>query len=201
MKALTLWFQTRHFFLKLRFIPPKGTLFVLCYIYTLFSIASIFFTGQMKFIPRWTLLALSPRKGTENTNDVRNSRLLFECCYFKIASPRWKAIRIGCCFLVHAMLPKAFPFHQFNSIVCTRILTYYAALKLLLVGIPKWHHKIAGNDVTVINKFATRSPTVYNGSVLFRPSLDFFFTYSYFSHKCNVVFNVFYKVKRKHNHI
>ena len=44
------------------------------YIYTSISIASISFTGRMKFIPRWTPLALSPRKGTENTNDVRNSR-------------------------------------------------------------------------------------------------------------------------------
>ena len=44
------------------------------YIYTSISIASISFTGRMKFIPRWTPLALSPRKGTENTYDVRNSR-------------------------------------------------------------------------------------------------------------------------------
>ena len=58
------------------------------YIYTSISIASISFTGRMKFIPRWTPLALSPRKDTENTNDVRNSPLFLECCYFKIASTR-----------------------------------------------------------------------------------------------------------------
>jgi len=65
------------------------------YIYTSISIASISFTGRMKFVPRWTPLALSPRKGTENTNDVRNSPLFLECCYFKIASTRCKAIRIA----------------------------------------------------------------------------------------------------------
>jgi len=43
-------------------------------IYTSISIASISIAGRMKFIPRWTALALSPRKGTENTYDVRNSR-------------------------------------------------------------------------------------------------------------------------------
>jgi len=64
-------------------------------IYTSISIASISFTGRMKFIPRWTPLALSPRKGTENTNDVRNSPLFLECCYFKIASTRCKAILIA----------------------------------------------------------------------------------------------------------
>jgi len=65
------------------------------YIYTSVSIASISFTGQMKFIPRWTSLALSPRKGTENTDDVRNSPLFLECCYLKIASTRCKAILIA----------------------------------------------------------------------------------------------------------
>jgi len=65
------------------------------YIYTSISIASISFTGRMKFIPRWTPLALSLRKGTENTNDVRNSPLFLECCYFKIASTRCKAILIA----------------------------------------------------------------------------------------------------------
>ena len=65
----------------------------LLYIYTSISIASISFTGRMKFIPRWTPLALSPRKGTENTNDVRNSPLFLECCNFKIAFTRCKAIR------------------------------------------------------------------------------------------------------------
>ena len=59
------------------------------------SLASISFTGRMKFIPRWTPLALSPRKGTENTYDVRNSPLFLECCYFKIASTRCKAILIA----------------------------------------------------------------------------------------------------------
>jgi len=49
----------------------------------------------MKFIPRWTSLALSPRKGTENTNDVRNSPLFLKCCYFKIASTRCPAILIA----------------------------------------------------------------------------------------------------------
>ena len=65
------------------------------YIYTSISIVSISFTGRMKFIPRWTPLALSPRKGTENTNDVRNSPLFLDCCYFKIASTRCKAILIA----------------------------------------------------------------------------------------------------------
>ena len=65
------------------------------YIYTSISIASLSFTGRMKFIPRWTPLALSPRKGTENTNDVSNSPLFLECCYFKIASTRCKAILIA----------------------------------------------------------------------------------------------------------
>jgi len=64
-------------------------------IYTSISIASISFTGWMKFIPRWTLLALSPRKGMENTNDVRNTPLFLECCYFKIASTRCNAILIA----------------------------------------------------------------------------------------------------------
>jgi len=64
-------------------------------IYTSISIASISFTGRMKFIPWWTPLALSPRKGTEITNDVRNSPLFLECCYFKIASTRCKAIPIA----------------------------------------------------------------------------------------------------------
>jgi len=64
-------------------------------IYTSISIASISFTGRMKFIPRWTSLALSPRKGTENTNDVRKSPLFLQCCYFKIASTRCKAILIA----------------------------------------------------------------------------------------------------------
>jgi len=45
------------------------------YIYTSISIALISFTGQMKFISRWTSLALSSRKDTENTNDVENSQL------------------------------------------------------------------------------------------------------------------------------
>jgi len=49
----------------------------------------------MKFIPRWTPLALSPRKGSENANDVRNSPLFLECCYFKTASTRCKAILIA----------------------------------------------------------------------------------------------------------
>jgi len=49
----------------------------------------------MKFIPRWTPLALSPRKGTENTNDVRNHPLFLDCCYFKIASTRYKAIPLA----------------------------------------------------------------------------------------------------------
>jgi len=40
-------------------------------------------------------LALSPRKGTNNTNDVRNSPLFLECCYFKRASTRCKAILIA----------------------------------------------------------------------------------------------------------
>jgi len=43
----------------------------------------------MKFIPQWTSLAILPRIGTENTNDVRNSPLFLEYCYFK------KAIRIA----------------------------------------------------------------------------------------------------------
>ena len=64
-------------------------------IYTCISIASISFTGRMKFIPRWTPLALSPRKGTENTNDVGNCPLFLECCYFKIASTRCKASLIA----------------------------------------------------------------------------------------------------------
>jgi len=64
-------------------------------IYTSISIASISSTGRMKFIPRWTPFALSPRKGTENTNDVRNSPLFLECCYFKIASTGCKAILIA----------------------------------------------------------------------------------------------------------
>ena len=64
-------------------------------IYTSISIASISLTGQMKFIPRWTPLAFSPREGMENTNDVRNSPLFLECCYFKIASTRCKAILIA----------------------------------------------------------------------------------------------------------
>jgi len=68
---------------------------VFIYIYTSIFIASISFTGRMKFIPRWTPLALSPRKGTENTNDARNSPLFLECCYFKIASTRCKAILIA----------------------------------------------------------------------------------------------------------
>jgi len=63
--------------------------------YTSISIALISFTGRMKFIPRWTSLALSQRKGTENTNDVRNSPLFLECCYFKIASTRCKTILIA----------------------------------------------------------------------------------------------------------
>ena len=66
-----------------------------CYIYTSISIASISFTGRMKYIPRWTPLALSARKGTENTIDVRNSPLFLECCYFKVASTRCKAILIA----------------------------------------------------------------------------------------------------------
>ena len=37
-------------------------------------------------------------------------------------------------------------------------LTYYAAVIITVVGIPKWSHKIAVNDVTVINKLAKRSP-------------------------------------------
>jgi len=41
-------------------------------IYTSISIAALSFTGRMKFIPRWTSLALSPRTGTKNTNDVMN---------------------------------------------------------------------------------------------------------------------------------
>jgi len=65
------------------------------YIYTSVSISSITFTGRMKFIPRWTPLALSRRKGTENNNDVRNSPLFLKCCYFKIASTRCKAILIA----------------------------------------------------------------------------------------------------------
>jgi len=64
-------------------------------IYTSISIVSISFTGQIKFIPQRTPLALSPRKGTENTYDVRNSPLFLECCYFKIASTRCKAILIA----------------------------------------------------------------------------------------------------------
>jgi len=64
-------------------------------IYTSISIASISFTGRMRFIPWWTPLALLPRKSTENTNDVRNSPLFLECCYFKIASTRCKAILIA----------------------------------------------------------------------------------------------------------
>jgi len=69
--------------------------YIFTYIYTSISIASISFTGRMKFIPRWTPLALSPRKGTENTIDVRYSPLFLECCYFKIASTRCKAIPIA----------------------------------------------------------------------------------------------------------
>jgi len=83
----TWWCTTRPVFIKQR----KSNV----YIYTYISIASISFTRQMKFIPRWTPLALSPRKGTENTNDVRNSPLFLECCYFKIASTRCKAILIA----------------------------------------------------------------------------------------------------------
>ena len=52
----------------------EGWCWIFMNIYTSISIASISFTGRMKFIPRWTPLALSPRKGTENTNDVRNPR-------------------------------------------------------------------------------------------------------------------------------
>jgi len=37
-------------------------------------------------------LAISPRKGTGKTNDVRNFPLFWDCCYFKIASTRSKAI-------------------------------------------------------------------------------------------------------------
>jgi len=70
-------------------------MYVFVYTYTSISIASISFTWRMKCIPRWTPLALSPRKGTENTNDVRNSPLFLECCYFKIASTRCKAILIA----------------------------------------------------------------------------------------------------------
>ena len=55
-------------------------------IYTSISDALISITGRLKFIPRWTPLALSPRKGTENTNDVRNPPLFLVSCYFKIAS-------------------------------------------------------------------------------------------------------------------
>ena len=68
---------------------------VLSNIYTSISIASISFTGRMKFISRSTPLALSPRKGTENTNDVRNSPLFLECCYFKIASTKFQVILIA----------------------------------------------------------------------------------------------------------
>ena len=75
------WYFTL-FFLE----STKCKLFSYQNIYTSISIALISFTGRMKFIPRWTPLALSPRKGTENTNDVRNSPLFLECCYFKIAS-------------------------------------------------------------------------------------------------------------------
>jgi len=60
-------------------------------IYTSISIVSISFSGRMKFILRWTSLALSPRKGTESTYDVRNSPLFLECCYFKIAFTRCQA--------------------------------------------------------------------------------------------------------------
>jgi len=49
----------------------------------------------MKFILRWTSLALSPRKGMENTNDVKNFPLFLECCYFKIASTRCWAFLIA----------------------------------------------------------------------------------------------------------
>jgi len=40
-------------------------------------------------------LAISPCKGTGNTNDVKNSPLFLDCCYFKIASTRYKAIPIA----------------------------------------------------------------------------------------------------------
>jgi len=66
-------FWTRN---NIQFIIPQDN------IYTSISIASISFTGRMKFIPRWTPLALSPRKGTENTNDVRNSPLFFRMLLF-----------------------------------------------------------------------------------------------------------------------
>jgi len=65
------------------------------YINTSISIASMSFTGRVKFIPQWTSLALSPRKGTGNTNDVGNSPLFLDCCYFKIASTRCKDILIA----------------------------------------------------------------------------------------------------------
>jgi len=70
---------------------------IVAYIDNIFTplFPSLQYPLRMKFIPRWTPLALSPRKCTENTNDVRNSPLFLECCYFKIASTRCKAIPIA----------------------------------------------------------------------------------------------------------
>jgi len=102
------------------------------YIYTSISIASISFTGRMKFISRWTPLALSPRKGTENTNDVRNSPLFLECCYFKIASTRCKAILIASPYFFRTsqyrlrllLLTSSYSVYvQFNKNVYLKVLT------------------------------------------------------------------------------
>ena len=79
-------------------------------IYPSISIASIFFTGRMKFIPRWTPLALSPRKDTENTYDVRNTPLFLECCYFKTAS---------------IASPNKFPISQYRRLL-SLITSFYA---------------------------------------------------------------------------
>ena len=48
----------------------------------------------MNFIPQLLPLALSPRKGAGNTNDVRNSPLFLDCD-FKIALTRCKAVLIA----------------------------------------------------------------------------------------------------------
>ena len=100
-------------------------------IYTSISIASISFTGRMKFIPRWTPLASSPRKGTEITNDVRNFPLFLECCYFKIASTRCKAILIASPnkFRISQYRHRLLLFTIFYSLIKKRLLKSITRLK------------------------------------------------------------------------
>jgi len=70
---------------------------------------------------------------------------------------------------------------------------YWAALIIIVVEVPKWRHKIAGNDVIVKKKLAKRSRTVYNGSVLFRPFLhaSYLYIFHFFRY---MVLNLFHEI-------